>query len=402
MGIRRRRTGRSEGAAATFLRTESGAGVVLLAATLTALLWANGPAMLPESYEFVWRLPLHAGPLQFDLRHWINDGLMTLFFFVVGLEVKRELVTGELRDPRTAALPVLAALGGMVGPALVYLAIVGTGPDGRGWGIPMATDIAFAVGVLSLLGKRVPVGAKVFLLTLAVADDIGAIMVIAFFYSSGLSGPWLGISVAAVVMSALAYRLAGGRELVLVPLSLLSWFAMYKSGVHPTIAGVALGLLTPAGPGTSLEKLEHGLHPWTSRLILPLFALANAGVMLRGGGLRLGLGSRVLWGVALGLVLGKMLGITLIALAGVRLRVGRLPQGVTPGVLLALSAVAGIGLTVSLFITELAFEGSRAAAAAKLGVLAGSSVAAVVGALLMLTCCRKAGRDRPRARSALE
>jgi Na+:H+ antiporter, NhaA family len=266
-----------------FLRTEAGGGVVLLAATVAALGWANSP--WAEGYDGFWHRSLTIGSgswaVREDLQHWVNDGLMVVFFFLIGLEIKRELVVGELRDPRTASLPVLAAVGGMALPAAVFLAVVGAGEASRGWAIPMATDIAFVVGVLALLGPRVPAGLKVFLLTLAIVDDIGAIAVIALFYSSGLSGLWLAATVATLASIVFVRRVGVARPIAYVPFALVAWYCTYRVGVHPTIAGVALGLLTPARPVDGREvlgHLEHRLHPWSSYVVIPVFALANAGV----------------------------------------------------------------------------------------------------------------------------
>ena len=283
-----------------FLQTVAAGGLFLLAATVVALGWANSP--FAAVYEGLWstELTVGAGPLAVteDLKHWVNDGLMTLFFFVVGLEIKRELVVGELREPRRASLPVLAALGGVVVPAGIFLLLNAGGEGGRGWGIPMATDIAFAVGVLAVLGSRVPPGAKVFLLTLAIVDDILAITVIAVFYTSQLAVAWLAVAAGMVLV--LLLRQLGVRAIsAYVPLGVLVWLATLESGVHATIAGVALGLATPARPVGGrpvLEQLQHRLHPLSSYLVIPLFALANAGVPLGGDALGRAARSPVAWG----------------------------------------------------------------------------------------------------------
>jgi NhaA family Na+:H+ antiporter len=325
-----------------FLELEAAGGIVLLGATVAALVWANSPWQ--AGYHAFWE-PLHTV---------VNDGLMSVFFFVVGLEIKRELVTGELRHPKAVGLPVVAALGGMVVPAAIYGAVNAGGPASAGWGIPMATDIAFAVGVVSLLGDRVPSPLKLFLLTLAIADDIGAILVIAVFYVGGPSWSWL------------------------------------------TVAGVALGLLTPARPGRPAqvpvgERLESALHPWTSFVVVPLFALANAGVPLSAGPLRAAVTSAVGAGIVLGLVVGKTVGVTAGAWLAVRLGLGRLPDGVSWLQLVSVSAVAGIGFTVSLFITGLAFDDPALRETATLAVLVASALAALLGAALSAGVSR-AGR----------
>jgi len=371
-----------------FLRTEAGGGIVLLAAALAAVAWANGP--WGEAYHRLWHHRLVVGPARWrlagSLQHWVNDLLMALFFFVVGLEIKRELVTGELQDPRTAALPVLAAAGGMIVPAVVYTLVAGGGAAGRGWGIPMATDIAFAVGVLALLGRRVPRGLKLFVLTLAIADDIGAIVVIAVFYATAVHGAWLLAAVAVLALVPAARRAGVSRPAAYLPLAVAAWYCTYRSGVHPTIAGVALGLLTPAATVNGrdvLRRLERRLHPWSSYLVLPVFALANAGVALDVHALRAAAGSRVTWAVAIGLVVGKLLGIAGATAAVVRGRVGRPPPGVQGRHIIGAGALGGIGFTVSLFITGLAFHSEALQADAKIGILAGSLIAALTGAAVL-------------------
>ncbi|MBW3615770.1 MAG: Na+/H+ antiporter NhaA [Actinobacteria bacterium] len=374
---------------AEFLRTEASGGVLLVLATLAALVWANSP--WSGSYQDLWHYELTLGVGRFsvteDLGHWVNDGLMAVFFFVVGLEIKRELVVGELRDPKAASLPVLAALGGMVVPALLFVLIAGGGEAGRGWGIPMATDIAFVVGVLALLGPRVPAGLKLFLLTLAIVDDLGAIGVIAVFYSAGVDGAWLAGAAVSLVLVVVARRLGVRWPLAYVPLALVAWVCTLESGVHATVAGVALGLLTPARPVDGrpvLEELEHRLHPWSSFVIVPVFALANAGVDLGGGAIASALGGRAAWAVIVGLVAGKTLGIGALTALGLRLRVGRLPEGVRFGHIVGAGALAGIGFTVSLFVTGLAFESPDLIAEAKIGILAASLLAGALGTLLLL------------------
>jgi Na+:H+ antiporter, NhaA family len=368
-----------------FLRTEAGAGVLLVAATAAALVWANSP--WSESYDDFWHSTIAIGSgswgVREDLQHWVNDALMVLFFFLIGLEIKRELVVGELRDRRAASLPVLAAIGGMAVPALVFIAVSGGGEAARGWAIPMATDIAFVVGILALLGRRIPSGLKVFLLTLAIVDDIGAIAVIALFYSSGLSPLWLLGAASTLGAVVLARRAGVSRPVSYLPLGLLAWYCTYRAGIHPTIAGVALGMMTPARPvggRAVLEDLEHRLHPWSSYLVIPVFALANAGVALSTDVLREAAASRLTWAVALGLVVGKVVGISAISWAGVKTGAGRLPTGVVKSHILGGSALAGIGFTVSLFITGLAFTSTELQTQAKIGILAGSLVAGIVGA----------------------
>jgi NhaA family Na+:H+ antiporter len=371
-----------------FLRTEAGGGVVLLAATVVALVWANSPWQ--DAYEGLWHHELVVGSggwaVRESLGHWVNDALMAVFFFVVGLEIKRELVRGELQDRRAATLPVMAAVGGMALPALLFWAVVRSGDAVAGWGIPMATDIAFAVGVLAILGDRVPRGLKVFVLTLAIVDDIGAILVIAVFYASGFDVGWLLGAVVMLVLVVAARRLGVPWALAYIPLGVGAWYCTYRSGIHPTIAGVALGLLTPAGPFGGrevLEDLERRLHPWSSYIVIPVFALANAGVALGGEAIADAAGSRLTWGIILGLVVGKTAGIAGAAVISARSGLGRFPEGVGARHVVGAGAVGGIGFTVSLFITGLAFESGALQAQAKMGILAGSLVAALVGAAIL-------------------
>jgi NhaA family Na+:H+ antiporter len=401
---------------ADFLREEAGGGAVLVFATVVALVWANSP--WKDAYHDLWStelaLTLGSHELALDLRHWVNDALMVAFFFVVGLEIKRELAQGELRDPRRAALPAVAALGGMVVPALFYFAVAGS--DAReGWGIPMATDIAMAVGVVALLGSRVHPSLKLFLLALAIVDDIGAILVIAVFYSGSIDMAMLGLAVLALLGMGLM-RLAGVQAIpAFVVVGGGLWLALHEAGIHATLAGVACGLLAPTVPHVPreaidedelrdvssveaaratvsearasvsvVEWLEHLLHPWTSFVIVPLFALANAGITIGGDELSDALSSRVTLGVVAGLVIGKPLGITLASWAAVRSGVGELPAGATWRALVGVSSIAGIGFTVSLFVTELAFDDELHIADAKLGVLGASILSAVVGSLLVV------------------
>ncbi len=377
-----------------FVDVEVLGGVVLLAATIATLVWANVSFV---SYERLWSTHLTIGvgnhTLTEDLQHWVNDGLMTVFFFVVGLEIKRELVRGELRDRRTASLPAIAAVGGMVVPALLYLAINAGGPGGRGWAIPMATDIAFAVAVLAIAGSRIPANLKLFLLTLAIVDDIGAIVVIAVFYSGDISATWLLGAVATVLAIAALQRLGARRAWMYVLPAVVLWLCVFQSGVHATIAGVVLGLLTPARPiggREVIEPLEAGLHPWSSFVIVPLFALANAGVHFGGDAISNALHSRIAWGIVLGLVIGKPLGIVTTSALAHRFRIGQLPEGVSLKHLVAAGAVAGIGFTVSLFVADLSYRGVRLDDA-KLAILGASVLSGIIG----LTLLRLTSRATP-------
>jgi Na+:H+ antiporter, NhaA family len=372
-----------------FLRIEAVGGAVLLAATIAALALANSP--LAEAYQRLWQHELTVGGLTWDLQHWVNDALMTIFFLVIGLEVKRELTIGRLRDPRRATLPILAALAGAAVPALVFLAFNPSGPAARGWAVTMATDPAFAVGVLALLGSRVPAGAKAFLLALAVVDDIAAVTVIAIAYTGQLALGWLAVAALGVLAGALLLR---ARVLPLVGWGLLGllgvgvWWAAWRSGLHATIAGVALGFAVPARPvgGRSrLELLEGRLHLVSAYLVVPLFALANAGVVLDATGLSAAWGSRVAWGVAAGLLVGKLAGVVGASLAAMRLGLGTLPDDMTGRHLWGLGTLAGIGFTVALFVTDLAYSSvpSIGVDPAKLAILAASLVAGLLGAAVL-------------------
>lgn len=411
-----------------FLQTSSASALLLFGAVVVALVWVNSP--WGGGYERLWatglQLRVGAHELGGDLRFWVNDGLMTFFFLLVGIEIKRELTTGELRAPRAAVLPALAALGGMAMPALLYIAVVHGGEGANGWGIPMATDIALALGALALAARHAPARLKPLLLTLALVDDIGAILVIAIFYSHGGSGLAL---LAALGSAGVVLALQRGHVRSIVPYAVVGaamWLATSEAGVHPTIAGVVLGLLTPSlafqrpaavseeahriadltvdepepadadAPAwlrlaglsreavSPLARVEHALLPWSSWVIVPVFALANGGVELGGGAVRGALSSAVVLGIVLGLVIGKPLGIWLATFATVRLRVAPMPAGVGWGDTLGLGATAGIGFTVALFIAELAFPQDPALLAeAKVGILVASLVAGVAGNLLL-------------------
>jgi NhaA family Na+:H+ antiporter len=428
-----------------FLSTEALGGVLLLAAAIAAIVWANLPG---NSYVDFWNthIAITVGDRSFELTlvEWVNDALMAIFFFVVGMEIKRELVRGELADRRRAALPVAAALGGMIAPAVIYLSL-NIGTDGEdGWGIPMATDIAFAVGVLALLGSRVPVSLKVFLLALAIADDLGAIAVIALFYTEDLELAWLGAAAALLGLTWVMGR-AGIRDVIVyVGVAMVAWFAVHESGVHATVAGVVFGLMTPARPMFSgrfassmaedliaqasesdasggegdeqrnaalrdleelsresqpvLDRLEHALHPWTSFIIVPLFALANAGIELSGTAISDASTSRVTAGVILGLAIGKPLGIFSLSWLAVRTGMATLPAGVAWTHILGAGLIAGIGFTVSIFIATLAFEDPAMIEDAKIGILAGSVLMGALGLgyLYVLTRPSAAGPEANR------
>jgi Na+:H+ antiporter, NhaA family len=411
-----------------FAHKQSSSGILLIMATVVALVWANSP--WAESYAALWHTNLTVGVGDFsiskDLTHWINDGLMAVFFLVVGLEIKREILVGELSSIRNATLPVAAAVGGAVVPATIYLTINAGTEGSAGWGIPMATDIAFALGVLALLGQRAPAGLKVFLTALAIVDDIVAVLVIAFFYTSDISWGALGVGVAFLAALVVANLLGVGKTLVYAVLGIGLWLCFLLSGVHATIAGVLLALTVPTSsfmnPTAFLERvryildrfekagekgenvltneerqaalhalnhaayklepplheLEHALHPWVVFAIMPLFALANAGVPL-GGAILETLTSPVALGIVVGLVVGKQLGITLFAWLAVRSGISELPGDINWRHVYGAGWLAGIGFTMSLFITDLAFSDGSLVDAAKLGILVASLIAGVVG-----------------------
>jgi Na+:H+ antiporter, NhaA family len=371
------------GPVTNFIGEETSSVALLLAATLAALVWAN---LSGSSYGSFWSTSanLDLGPraLHLDLRHWVNDALMAVFFFVVALEIRRELLRGELKDRATAALPVAAAIGGMIVPAAIYLFINAGQDSTHGWGIPMATDIAFALGVIALLGKRVPTSLRAFLLALAIVDDIGGIAVIALFYTADLALPWLGLAALAI---AAAWALSAARVeawWVYAAVACVTWFAVHESGVHATIAGVALALVIPQDPTrtASIHHAEDLLHPWTSFMVVPLFALANAGVVLTAGTLNAAATSPVAIGAAAGLIIGKPLGIVLFALVAVRAGIARRPTDVSWAGISGAAMVAGIGFTVAIFIATLAFDDPALVEEAKLGILFASAMSAAVGA----------------------
>jgi NhaA family Na+:H+ antiporter len=372
-----------------FLAIESASTIVLLIATLAALAWANSP--WGESYARFWhtRVGLQLGGIdaRLTLEHWVNDGLMVIFFFLIGMELKHELAHGELSSRERAMLPVFGAIGGMLFPAAIYAGLHAGGPAISGWGVPMATDIAFAVAALAVFGRRVPSGLKVFLLALAIVDDLGAVTVIAVFYSSGLSLVALAAA-AALLAFAYAMQRAGLRSyLPYVGVGVCVWLAMLASGVHATVAGVLLGLLAPTRVEASgsrpayspIAELTARLHPWSAFGVMPVFALANAGLVLDTSTLGDPLPLRVTLAVALGLLVGKPLGITLVSWLAVRAGLAVLPAGVGWGALLGAGILAGIGFTMALFITALAFPDPALAAASKLGVIAASVLCAALG-----------------------
>jgi Na+:H+ antiporter, NhaA family len=421
-----------------FIHDEAVGGILLLVCALVALLWANSP--WGAAYDALWSTELTLGTVQFhlteSLRHWVNDGLMAIFFFVVGLEIKREVLAGELSSPRQAALPAIAAVGGVLVPAGIFLLLNRGTEGGQGWGIPMATDIAFALGVLALLGDRIPFGLTVFLTALVIVDDIAAVLVIAVFYTAQVHWEALGLAAVILVVLFAANRLGARRPVVYAILGLALWAAVFESGIHATVAGVLLAFTIPAntridpgaflarsrailqrferaggsdeseasiltngarqealaeledaveGAGAPLQRMEHVLHPWVAFAIIPLFALANAGVRIEGD-LGAAFGNRVTLGVVLGLVLGKQIGVTLGAWVAVRTGVADFPESVGWRHIYGAGWLAGIGFTMALFVADLAFTDSGEAVlltAAKVGILVASLIAGIGGWLIL-------------------
>lgn len=413
-----------------FWDSEARGGLILFGFAVAAFILANSPASSGyfDLKKMLISLNVGGWSLEKTLASWVKDFLMAFFFLLVGLEIKREIVMGELSNPRQAALTIVAALGGMIVPALIYTALNAGGPGQPGWGVPMATDIAFAIGVLSLLGKRVPLGLKVFLTAFAIVDDLGAVLVIAFFYTSGLNLLALLISLGFFALALLAGRLKVTRLSIYLLIGAFMWYFMLESGVSPTVAAVLLALAVPVTRRISLpelqsqldeaarknpemleaamehlektlvraqsplHRLEHALHPWSTYLIMPIFAFFNAGVTLSGAGL-----GAVGMGAFLGLLLGKPLGILLVCWLAVRLGIAVLPAGVNWPMILGAGFLGGIGFTMSLFVAALGFADAPALLdQAKLGVLASSVVAAIIGLLVVWWAARgREGEQNP-------
>lgn len=411
-----------------FVQMESFSGILLLMLTVIALIWANMP--FGNTYADLWHtaisIGLNGAVFSQSLHFWINDGLMTVFFLLVGLEIKRELLAGELSSPRLAALPIFAALGGMIFPALIYAAINHDTPASAGWGIPTATDIAFSLGVLTLLGSRVSVKLKVFLVALAIVDDMGAVVLIAIFYSTDLSVMWLAISIGIFLLQLMFNYLNVHRISLFIALGVLLWISLYYTGIHATIAGVLTAAAIPArtridrdgfiemggryldlfkntrssekaqiatgkqqeiimsiesvceAAQAPLQRIEHKLHPWVTYLIMPLFALANAGVTVHGNILdSIAHGTTV--GIMLGLMLGKPIGITLFTWLAVKMGFAKLPENESTAKIFGIGMIAGIGFTMSLFISNLAFGAGENLDISKIGILAGSFLSGILG-----------------------
>ena len=421
-----------------FLHQQASGGILLIIATVIALAWANSP--FAESYHRLWhtyiKIDVGGIGLNYSLHHWINDGLMVIFFFVVGLEIKREMLVGELSSAKKAALPIAAALGGMIFPALIYT-MFNLGSEGAsGWGIPMATDIAFVVGILALLGNRVPLALKIFILALAIVDDLGAVLVIAIFYTSNISYTSLLVGAGLIVLLIAMNRMGVRNLLVYTLVGIALWLAFLKSGVHATVAGVLLAFTIPVSSRintkkfknetenllkdfdnagehgddvltnserlsivdqienncekilTPLQRFEHGLHPWVSFFIMPVFALANAGVAVSDE-LGSALTHSVSIGIILGLFLGKQIGIFSFSYIAVKLKLASEPEGVSWKKIYAASVIAGIGFTMSLFIANLAFNSPELLNISKVGILAGSLLSGIVGFIILKSALTK-------------
>jgi len=389
---------RAQSALLEFLALEAASGLMLMAAALAALIAANSPAS--AAYDSFRTLPIGFSAPWLDFRQsllwWVNDALMVLFFLVVAIEIKRESVSGQFADRRAALLPLLAALGGMVAPALIFLALNASSPlTQRGWAIPAATDIAFALGVMSLLGARVPLALKVLLTAIAIADDLGAILIIALFYTDHLATAPLAMA-GVSLLGLIALNRAGTRSLApYLVLGAVLWLCVLKSGVHATLAGVALGFCLPlAGDdGSAAQRVEKALHPWVAYAIVPLFAFVNAGLSFDGLSLAV-LAAPLPAGIALGLFLGKQVGIFGTVMVLVRLRIIPRPPGCSTLQVLGMAMLAGIGFTMSLFIGGLAFRDPLLMNEVRLGVMGGSVLSAVAGSLLLIFAARQAtGQD---------
>lgn len=412
-----------------FFKSQTAGGVILLCATVVALVLANSPAR--EAYQRLWEMELTIGfreaALRQSLHHWINDGLMAIFFFVVGLEIKREFLTGELASPRKAALPIAAALGGMIFPAVIYYLFNPSSAESQGWGIPMATDIAFALGVIALLGNRIPRSLAVFLTALAIVDDLGAVLVIALFYTESLSASALGGAAVFLALLVVLNRLGVRHSHLYLLFGFCLWLFVLKSGIHASVAGVLIGATIPARPRLSpeefmikaeyyldqcraqrgdeseeeesgtllalgeacrdavspLQRFEHDMHHWVIYGIMPIFALANAGVSLSLADLAQSVYHPVTQGVAAGLFLGKPLGIFLFSWLAVRLGICELPAGARWGQVFGIGILGGIGFTMSLFITNLAFSDAHLITDAKVGIFAASLLSGLLGYLYL-------------------
>ena len=389
-----------------FLHRETSSGVLILIASAVGLVIANSPISDRYFSLLDWQFQIGAAELalKFSVLKFINYVLMTLFFFVVGLEIKRELTSGHLASLKRAVMPFIAAIGGMALPALIYLAIAGD-VDANGWGVPVATDIALAVGLLAMVGPSVAQSLRSFLLALAVIDDIGAIAIIAFVYSTGVEYSWALIGVFVILWIVLLKKLDSHTMYIYVILGIALWYCLLRSGVHPTLAGVILGLLTPNIPhqNSQLEDREDGtvsviewlekiIHPWSSFVIVPIFAFANTGVEISNESVRSAINSPIAWGIFFGLVLGKPIGILLTSLAAKKFRIGEMPEGAKNIDLVATGSAAGIGFTVAIFIANLAFDDAQTQDLAVFSVIVASVVSGLTSYVIFKIMGRKASR----------
>lgn len=415
-----------------FFKTEAGSGILLIFSTIVALVWAN--SAMSGAYESLWKTYVTVGfgaaEISKPLLLWVNDGLMAIFFFVVGLEIKRELLTGELSTRKKAALPIAAALGGAILPALIYVLLNLNGVDINGWGVPMATDIAFAIGVLALLGSRAPLALKIFVTALAIVDDLMAVLVIAIFYTAKISFVSLAIGFGTYIVALIMNRMGVHRTAVYVILGIVTWVAFLKSGVHATVAGVLFATAIPTSTKldtedflkksldfirsirdqlgtetdqravihyveetskkaqTPLERMEHALHGWVAFGVMPIFALANAGVIISGEAISSLGGSMVFWGIFLGLLVGKPIGIFALTWVAIKAQIAELPSGITWRHIAGAGALAGIGFTMALFIANLAFEDAATLEIAKMAILSASLVSGILGWILLSSAPR--------------
>ena len=389
-----------------FLHRETSSGMLILLASAVGLVIANSPISDRYFSLLDWQFQIGAAELalKFSVLKFINYVLMTLFFFVVGLEIKRELTSGHLASLKRAVMPFIAAIGGMALPALIYLAIAGD-VDANGWGVPVATDIALAVGLLAMVGPSVAQSLRSFLLALAVIDDIGAIAIIAFVYSTGVEYSWALIGVFVILWIVLLKKLDSHTMYIYVILGIALWYCLLRSGVHPTLAGVILGLLTPNVPhqNSQLEDREDGtvsviewlekiIHPWSSFVIVPIFAFANTGVEISNESVRSAINSPIAWGIFFGLVLGKPIGILLTSLAAKKFRIGEMPEGAKNIDLVATGSAAGIGFTVAVFIANLAFDDAQTQDLAVFSVIVASVVSGLTSYVIFKIMGRKASR----------
>jgi NhaA family Na+:H+ antiporter len=386
-----------------FLHRESTGGLLILVASALGLITANSPLSDKYFSALDFRMSIGSDWYLIDLTvlKVINYLFMSIFFFVVGLEIKRELTSGHLASFKKAMLPFLAAIGGMAVPALIYLAVAGRVAPG-GWGVPVATDIALAVGLLAMLGPSVAASLRSFLLALAVIDDIGAILIIAFVYSTGFKFSWLAAAAVCIAMIALLKKAGVASLLIYSLFAFTLWFSLYKTGVHPTLAGVILGLMTPNvlrrgtkaedvedGTVTVIEWLEHKFHPLSTFLVVPIFAFANTGVVITAESIKGASQSLIAWGIFFGLVIGKPLGVLIASLAAKRLKAAEFPEGVNKSSLLATGSAAGIGFTVSIFIADLAFDDAQTQDIAVLAVIVASVVSALLSIILFRTLVKR-------------